>query len=278
MKSKKALLLGEHVVNIIVAVLCILVLVYLGFQIYNLYLGAKQEKEEAKYTLEIIIGAIQKVNKDGGEITKPIVNPINWYILYFEKVSAPKQCAGGSCLCICKGPTGCQKNGVCQNIDNLEVIGECRIDESRGPFGNYLHSPQKNCIKIYPPMYIIIKKEDQKVVLETEKVSSERSVLLDILDYKSREKTIKENIIEMIKKYQENGEIDKLAKAEIEQNLIQFLDSKEIFAFKFSIKEKETGKEILTKKANPGGLIEFTSIVTEDTEVNGKSYEVALST
>lgn len=278
MKNKKAVLLGEHVVNIIVAVLCILVLIYLGSQVYNLYLGAKQEKEEAKYTLEMLVGAIQEVNKDGKEVTKPIVNPANWYILYFEKSSAPKQCAGESCLCICESPGGCSKNGVCEKINSLEVVGECRIDKSRDTLGNYLYSPQKNCIKIYSPMEIIIKKEDQKVILATKTGLSERSVLSDLLDYKSGEKTMKETIIEMIKKYQENGEIDEQIKSEIGGNLTQFLDSKEIFAFKFSIKEKETGKEILTKKENPGGLIEFINTVIEDIEVNGKNYEVALST
>lgn len=119
--NKKALLLGEHVVNIIVAVLCILVLIYLGIQVYNLYLRANQEKEEAKYTLEQIVDKINGLT-EGEKRDYLVINPKGWVIVYSE------ECGEGKCLCSCeKGYAGnleeCSKKGVCQPVSTKINIG-----------------------------------------------------------------------------------------------------------------------------------------------------------
>ncbi len=103
-KNKKALLLGEHVVNILIAVLCILVLVYLGFQVYNLYIGAKQENEQAKYTLGQMSAKISSLIADNSrqEEVYRLVNPKDWFLRSYNTTdkNLPRGC-NGNCLCFC---------------------------------------------------------------------------------------------------------------------------------------------------------------------------------
>jgi len=122
---KKGILIGEHVINIIIAVLAVVVLAYLGIQLYNSYLGGKTELKQAQATLDMIVGVVEEI-KPGEEITKIITSPRDWYLLDFKKrENSPDTCFGEACLCLCEtlDINDCKKNGACKGIEEDVVVG-----------------------------------------------------------------------------------------------------------------------------------------------------------
>lgn len=104
MKNKKAIeLLGEHTVNLVIAVLSIVVLILLGTAIYNLFLGGSSGLKQAKASLENFVDIADSLK--AGEIKEAsIFNPKGWTIISWSSLnSAPAACGDKSCVCICGG-------------------------------------------------------------------------------------------------------------------------------------------------------------------------------
>jgi len=136
-KNRKAFLLAEETLKIVIAVICIAFLVYF---LMSLYLKNQESKnlEFAKATLEKIIH-----DADFGETE--IYNPSSsdkvpggWTLVSFRIESAPDLCSKfgwQNCLCICgKSPLpltniaeDCDDEGVCLETD-LTVNGEIKIE------------------------------------------------------------------------------------------------------------------------------------------------------
>jgi hypothetical protein len=132
MKNRKGFLLGEETLKIVIAVICIVFLVYF---LMSLYLSNKTGKnlELAKASLQSLLNGITEKTE------AEIYNPSGWYISSFpqtikpklmaspEKV-IPKQCSNldwNNCICICKTVLYarknigelCDKNGFCLESD-----------------------------------------------------------------------------------------------------------------------------------------------------------------
>lgn len=119
MINKKAVkFLGTHVVNLIITVIVIIILIYLGVKIYNLF-TEKNELEKATIQLEKIIETINKVKGTETEIKVEIFSPENWFLVTFPLEFPYGECRGKKeCLCICKGYECNNPNYIkCESFD-----------------------------------------------------------------------------------------------------------------------------------------------------------------
>jgi hypothetical protein len=117
MKNKRGFLLGEETVKIIIAVICLVVLVYF---LVSLYLANKdKDLELAKASLEHLVADI-----NSGKTETEIYNPQkNWFIGSYPRGEImPELCLNKDwekCLCICFYPKNCDSKdqGDCQESD-----------------------------------------------------------------------------------------------------------------------------------------------------------------
>ena len=148
-ENKRGFLLASQVVKIVIAVICIIFLVYLLASIYFNKVNS-QKKAEGAFVLENLDVEIKSVH--GGKEPNPagilFAKPKGWYLLSFtdaireNKDKKPKECVGVKCLCICsrvskygyglnllwttrreRQVAECDKNGACimtPNIKNYE--------------------------------------------------------------------------------------------------------------------------------------------------------------
>lgn len=212
MRDKKGVeIVGEHVINIIVAVLCILVLIYLGIQVYNFYLGGKQELKQAEFTLEMISGVVDVI-QEGEKIEKVIVNPKGWYLINYSDM-----------LCLCEnealleGKENCCKKGASSKIEKkLRIESICSLPIK----DNY------DCISFEElPRELLFFEQEDSIILKTKEDLILKENLEKLLQYKKDEnsKTVRELILEYI------GASDDKAKLKIREqigeNIISFLSS-----------------------------------------------------
>lgn len=255
MRDKKAVkLLGEHVVNLIVAVLCIIILVYLGLQIYNIYLRGAQKLEQAKYTLEMLKGVIDEVKneEEGYEIEKEILNPKGWYLISYGKgEESPSSCGGEECLCICEKYTagGCGKKGACEKTGiSLKVHGSC--------YG------KANCLYIEEIFTLFILKGKDFINLKTTESLIGETNLKEILEYKKDESS--KTTQELVSDYLKASDSEKL---EIREQIKTSLES--FFA------KMDTEKLFELKKENFAWVFEVSEISTKELELKISTSDYA---
>lgn len=102
MKNKQGKILENETLGIIIGVLCLVVLIFLGVKLFNLF--KKTDVEQAKASLERISSELSSIEK--GEKVEAdffIESPNGWYVVSFsnEDSEKPLQCSGDFCLCIC---------------------------------------------------------------------------------------------------------------------------------------------------------------------------------
>jgi hypothetical protein len=125
-KSKKAFMLGEFTMKIIIAVLCISLLLYLLLALYSTFTN-KNEKAQAEATLDKLTEKLKLLTDSNNEITLLITEPVGWVFQYYHD-GTPTQCNGRPCLCICPSETRitnqlakCNDKGVCKEV-SPEII------------------------------------------------------------------------------------------------------------------------------------------------------------
>ncbi|MBI2044956.1 hypothetical protein HYT23_02775 [Candidatus Pacearchaeota archaeon] len=111
MKNKKAFLLGEETLKIIVALIVIVFLVYFLFALfYSSSTKSKQRQAEAVLEESVsgsIKTAIERARSGQGSVggnaeEVPVPNPLGWHLFSFTGSEIkPNDCAGENCLCIC---------------------------------------------------------------------------------------------------------------------------------------------------------------------------------
>ncbi len=162
MKSKKAFLLGEHTLKVIIAVLCLLLLAYLLFRVYS---SSKDQRnlELAESTLNELEEKMEEAKTSGKEQEMIVLNPVSgkllnyWWIIawpYKTQNKKPERCMGNYCICICGAGDSkdsslqqCDSLGVCKNFDEkIKTIDPGLIFDWNEPI------PIKN-----PPVEIKIK-------------------------------------------------------------------------------------------------------------------------
>src|SRR4030042_2368410 len=129
-KNKKGFLLGEETLKIIIAVICIVFLIYLLVAIYNSSTGEKKiaQAKEIFSRTEAIASSL----KEGESERQDVPNPEGWHLYSFIEYEKPNACAGEGCLCICEKAlitplnsqaAKCDKKGACLIIKNLASSG-----------------------------------------------------------------------------------------------------------------------------------------------------------
>lgn len=84
-RSKKGFLLGEHTINIIIAVMCILILAYIGYNFLYKNITQKTDLQKAEAHMEQINGIIDALTiQDGGEAEYYLYNPDGWSLVYYS--------------------------------------------------------------------------------------------------------------------------------------------------------------------------------------------------
>ncbi len=131
--NKKGFLLAEETLKIIIAVICVLFLVYLLAALYNTN-SSDKKLNQAKEVLTVTdedsrsIEAIILSLKEGDEEVKDISQPSGWYLYSFVGQERPNSCLNQRCLCICQKPLiekinsraeKCDDKGVCLVVPNL---------------------------------------------------------------------------------------------------------------------------------------------------------------
>ena len=131
MKSKKAFLLGAYTLKIIIAVLCILLLVYVLFTLYSDSRNTK-DLRMAKAVLEDLSEKMMMAKQNSPQ-DFVVLGFRGWGLLsYSEEENMPLSCEE-SCICLCdkvehsdkKQVEACNEKGVCKNFD--EKIKKFRL-------------------------------------------------------------------------------------------------------------------------------------------------------
>jgi hypothetical protein len=139
--NKKAFLLGEETVKIVIAVVCIIFLIALLVSIYFSVSGNQQAKEAEASMKDILIPEINKIDNGGEANAEGILvpNPAGWYIFSFaDGEKKPNKCAGENCICICSADwfnqlKTCDSKGACYVSSILKKFDTFKID-SKGTF------------------------------------------------------------------------------------------------------------------------------------------------
>jgi hypothetical protein len=140
--NKKAFLLGEETVKIVIAVVCIVFLIALLVSIYFSVSGNQQAKEAEASMKDILIPEINKINA-GGEANAEgtlVPNPAEWYLFSFaDGEKKPNLCSGQNCVCLCKNILinvfdrqikACDSKGTCEVFSNLKKFDKIKIEKS----------------------------------------------------------------------------------------------------------------------------------------------------
>jgi len=156
-KGKKAFLLGEETIKIVIALICILFLAYLLISLY--YSKIRDEKsQQAQATLngdgvgsiKTIIGRVMtnQGNLGGNSERLVIHNPQGWTIFsFFVSNVKPNSCSNSKCICVCdevsdfsikalsnskeeRQAEECDENGACLIVPELRKFDNIHITES----------------------------------------------------------------------------------------------------------------------------------------------------
>ena len=130
--NKKGFLLGEFTLKMLVAIMCIIILLFLLYKIYGNFTG-KTELSQAESSINAIGEEISSAVLSNSVRSYMVLNPQDWILVYFGgDVKKPEKC-NGKCLCICEqvgwsGVVGkdqqsaCNSQGVCKNV-GYQIVG-----------------------------------------------------------------------------------------------------------------------------------------------------------
>ena len=134
-KDKKAMLLTEEVLKMVIAVIGLVLLSYFLVSFFYSDVKAKKQKE-AIATIEEISLIISNIRSSQGNVTA--LQPQRWTLFSFTaEEKKPHQCSGQNCICICNKVVGdifdrqikkCTKEGACLMISNLEKFEDIKIE------------------------------------------------------------------------------------------------------------------------------------------------------
>lgn len=141
-KNRKGFLLGEETLKIVIAVICIVFLIYLLVAVYFNVTGEQKVKEADASMKSLLVPEIERINDGGAYNSQGILipNPSDWSIFSFVgEEKKPNSCMGENCICICENAfpdlfdwqiKRCDKKGVCNSIVNLAKFEKIKIGKT----------------------------------------------------------------------------------------------------------------------------------------------------
>lgn len=164
MNKKGVKFLGGHVVNIVIAVIVVLLLVYLVVKVYGLIEDNKREKAEIQ--LKKIVEIINQVNGDGQARKVEVFPPgDDWFLRTFPLAFPVGECRGlkESCLCICSDcndPASRACNGFDFEIKTFDYDFKVYLSYTPlGPTADELPDYRENEISLKAVTQVIITKD-----------------------------------------------------------------------------------------------------------------------
>ena len=143
-RNQRGFLLGEETLKIVIAVICIVFLIYLLVAVYFNTTGQEKLKQ-AESILKGDNGIVIEMNRvnSGGEYDPQgfhVPNPPGWFIFSFiGEDKKPNSCIGKNCICICEEAfpdlfdwqlKRCDEKGTCANIENLAKFAKIKIEKN----------------------------------------------------------------------------------------------------------------------------------------------------
>ena len=118
-------LLGGHTINIIIAVLSLIILFYLGSQVFGVF-SDKSQLEKAQDNIDVFALEYNAFRNSGEEKHDFIIlGPKDWWLTSYPKENkpSPEICEDYEyCMCVCK--YGCHEEMVaCAEIEKKFIIG-----------------------------------------------------------------------------------------------------------------------------------------------------------
>lgn len=138
MRNKRAMLLTEEVLKMIVAVIGLVLLAYFLVSFFSSD-AREQKQKEAVSIIERISEVISNLQISGENVTA--LQPQGWTLFSFiEAEKKPNQCAEENCMCICKKVVAdvfdnqikkCSKQGACLIVPNLKEFEDIKIEKTK---------------------------------------------------------------------------------------------------------------------------------------------------
>ena len=125
-RKAEEFLLGTVTVKIVIALICVLILVYLGVQLYSMF-GKNQDVKRAEDETEKLKNRIEIYAEQDTQTPMEVLffpPEGQWYLRTYQKGYFPeRQCIGRyqSCLCLCNR-IGCDKLKGCQGMNQITMI------------------------------------------------------------------------------------------------------------------------------------------------------------
>ncbi len=144
--NKKGFMLGEYTLKVIIAIFCIILLLYLLFSFYSSFTD-KKNINGATSTLNDLSEKMIDAKNEQERVTLPLLEPNGWRLIGYSTGDRPEQCTG-NCICLCADRwrdrwfkdqiEKCEAIGVCRNFDvnintfNIKIRTDVNIDYDRG--------------------------------------------------------------------------------------------------------------------------------------------------
>lgn len=192
--------------KLIIAVLCILALVYLAVSLYTLF-TVKSKLVQARGTLKEIMSELQG-DWEGKQFKSVLINsPKDWRIISYQEEKL---------ICICPRESNkeaqskiCNTQGICEKIDlNFEIDMYC----APGPILNCY--PLRNL-----PIELVIEKKQDVYQLKSKEQAEAGGIFQRLLEYKGEET---KNLGELFKELSEDFS-DRSQQQKIRNQLNEFL-------------------------------------------------------
>jgi hypothetical protein len=133
-KRKSGFLLGEETIKIVIALICIVFLVYLLVSLYASKINNEKKrqaeallKESDSASLKLVIERVRTgQGVDGGNSEEKLVhNPKGWLIIsYSGNGIKPNSCLHKNCLCVCPGTSNFDFSAL-TNSEEERQASEC---------------------------------------------------------------------------------------------------------------------------------------------------------
>lgn len=140
--NKRGFLLGEETLKIVIAVICIIFLIYILVALYFSITGEQNLKFAENNMKNLISPEINRIDSGGNYSEQGILipNPADWTIFSFiGNDQKPNSCVQQNCICICETAfpdlfdwqiKRCDEKGSCSVISNLKKFDKIKIEKA----------------------------------------------------------------------------------------------------------------------------------------------------
>lgn len=131
--NKRAFLLAEETLKIVIALISISFLIYFLTALYFSSVS-DQKFKQAEASIGRIIDVVNNELVTVEDVTD--ITPSGWNLISYVGEKKPNSCAGQNCLCICENMwldfydrqlNECSEEGICEIIPTLQDFGEIEI-------------------------------------------------------------------------------------------------------------------------------------------------------